>query len=429
LSDHPLIGLRDRHLTAGGGIVSVCSAHAMVLRTAMDLMRERAGLLLIEATANQVNQDGGYTGMAPVDFAAFVEQLAQSANFPTDRIVLGADHLGPHVWRHLPAEKAMQNAMELTEACVRAGFQKIHLDTAIGCADDEGADLSIEIAVRRAARICRIAEQTAAQLPVPPPLYVIGTEVPLPGGGLDDVQPHVKPTVAAELFDMLAQFAAEFYNAGLADAWQRVLAVVVQPGIDFGDRRCAPYRPDAAKALSAAHDRLPAKMTFEVHATDYQTASALSRMVRDHFTILKTGPCLTFALRETLYALSWIEEQWPGLPFRSRLPRVMEELMQNRPLPWQRHYQGTPEELRFLRHYSFRDRIRYYWSEPEAMRAVNRLIHNLQPPIPTALLRQYLPDLHAAAQLGAKDFDAGEIIRRRIFAALRPYVDACSGPS
>jgi D-tagatose-1,6-bisphosphate aldolase subunit GatZ/KbaZ len=429
VSEHPLIGLRDRHLANGSGIVSICSAHPMVLRAAMGLMRERNGLLLIEATANQVNQSGGYTGMTPADFADFVEQLTQAAGLPAERIILGADHLGPHVWRRLPAEKALHNAMALTEACGRAGFQKIHLDTATACADDGTAELPVEIAAQRAARLCGVAEQTAAQLSVPPPLYVIGTEVPLPGGGLDDLSPHVKITAPDDLFAMLAQFEAEFRHAGLSDAWQRVLAVVVQPGIDFGDRRIAPYRQDAAQALSAAHDRLPGKMTFEVHASDYQTPVALSRMVRDHFAILKTGPCLTFALREALYALSWIEEQWPDLRFRSRLLSVMEELMLNRPVYWQHHYQGTPEGLRFLRHFSFRDRIRYYWSEPESMRAVNRLIQNMHRPIPPALLRQYLPDLHAAGQRGANDADACEIIRQRICAELRSYVDACAGPA
>jgi tagatose-1,6-bisphosphate aldolase non-catalytic subunit AgaZ/GatZ len=32
--------------------------------------------VLIEATCNQVNQDGGYTGMTPADFRRFVEDIA-----------------------------------------------------------------------------------------------------------------------------------------------------------------------------------------------------------------------------------------------------------------------------------------------------------------------------------------------------------------
>ncbi len=423
LNDHPLIGLRDRHLGTGGGIVAVCSAHPLVLRAAMGEMREREGSLLIEATANQVNQTGGYTGMTPADFATFVAQLAAAARLPSERVVLGADHLGPHAWRRLSAEKAMLSAMVLTRECVRAGFQKIHLDTATPCADDIGAELPTKIAAQRAVGLCRVAEETAAQLNAAPPLYVIGTEVPLPGGGLDDSS-HVRITEPSELLATIDQFAVEFRRAGLSEAWDRVLAVVVQPGIDFGDRRIAPYRTEAAQALAAVHGRLPGSMTFEVHAGDYQTAPALAQMIRDHFAIVKIGPCLTFALREALYALSQIEGLRPGLRYCSHLPNVMETLMLNRPEHWKRHYTGESDDLRFLRHFSFRDRIRYYWSEPEAMQAVNRLIQNLNRPIPQALLRQFLPDLYPAMHSGAIDADPRDIIRQRIRAILVPYLDA-----
>ncbi len=427
MKDHPLIDLRHRHLASGGGTVAVCSAHPMVLRTAMREVRARDGVLLVEATANQVNQAGGYTGMTPADFAAFIAQMAAAADLPAERIVLGADHLGPHVWRHLTSEPAMTAAMVLTRECVAAGFRKIHLDTAAGCADDHVADLPVETAAQRAVRLCRVAEQTAAQQDVPPPCYVIGTEVPVPGGGLEASQPQVRVTRADDLFSMLDTFAAAFRRAGLSAAWERVLAVVVQPGVDFGDRRIASYRPEAARALAAAHDRLPGAMTFEVHAGDYQTGAALTQMIEDHFAIVKIGPCLTFALREVLYALSQIEASWPGLRFCSQLPQVMETLMLERPQYWQNHYRGTYEEQRFLRHFSFRDRIRYYWSDPAAMQAVNRLMQNLHRPFPAALVRQFLPDLFPDMPPGTVDSDPRDLILRRLRGVLAPYLDAYAG--
>ena len=63
--------------------------------------------LLIEATCNQVNQDGGYTGMTPADFRRFVEGIAARTGFPADRLMLGGDHLGPNPWKSLPADQAM----------------------------------------------------------------------------------------------------------------------------------------------------------------------------------------------------------------------------------------------------------------------------------------------------------------------------------
>ena len=55
----------------GGGIFSVCSAHHLVLEACMQQVLEAGTHLLIEATANQVNQFGGYTGMKPDDFPDF----------------------------------------------------------------------------------------------------------------------------------------------------------------------------------------------------------------------------------------------------------------------------------------------------------------------------------------------------------------------
>ena len=45
------------------GICSVCSAHPMVLEACIDRAIADGSPLLVEATCNQVNQEGGYTGM------------------------------------------------------------------------------------------------------------------------------------------------------------------------------------------------------------------------------------------------------------------------------------------------------------------------------------------------------------------------------
>ena len=67
----------------------------LVLRACMQRAKETNSVLLIEATANQVDQYGGYTGMKPKDFMKFVEELAKIEGLSMDRIILGGDHLGP----------------------------------------------------------------------------------------------------------------------------------------------------------------------------------------------------------------------------------------------------------------------------------------------------------------------------------------------
>ena len=47
------------------GIYAVCSAHPLVLEAAIRYASANQTPLLIEATSNQVDQFGGYTGMTP----------------------------------------------------------------------------------------------------------------------------------------------------------------------------------------------------------------------------------------------------------------------------------------------------------------------------------------------------------------------------
>jgi D-tagatose-1,6-bisphosphate aldolase subunit GatZ/KbaZ len=424
---NPLIHLRKRHLSGKiGGMVAVCSSHPMVLEAAMELAAAEKRPLLVEATANQVNQSGGYTGMTPADFSALIRRLSEFMGLPFDQIIIGADHLGPQVWRKESAANAMAKAAELASRCVAAGFRKIHLDTGMCCADDPGTILPPEIAARRAATLCLAAEAAARDLcDQDMPLYVIGNEVPPPGGGLED-DCHLNVTDPDSLFVSLKLYEQAFQDAGLSSAWERVVAVVVQPGVEFGDRVIAAYDRDRAATLSASHARLPGFMTFEIHAADYQTPKALKQMVQDHFILLKAGPCLTFAFREAVYALTYIEEAWPVIHLHSNLRQTMKTLMDVNPRHWQSHYQQYPAEtIGFLQNYSYRDRIRYYWAYPEATAAFERLTRNLKGPIPDALLRQFFPDLYPEIARGALEPDPRALIKRRIQNALKPYLQAC----
>src|SRR6516225_6675199 len=89
------------------GVVSVCSGHPWVIETALVALSRP---VLIEATCNQVNQEGGYFGMTPADFRRLVDELADTAGLAGGDLILGGDHLGPNPWRHLDAEEAMRRA-------------------------------------------------------------------------------------------------------------------------------------------------------------------------------------------------------------------------------------------------------------------------------------------------------------------------------
>ena len=144
-------------------------------------------LLCIESTCNQVNQYGGYTGMTPAGFRDFVAQVAGETGFDPAHVILGGDHLGPYPWRAEPAAQAMAKARDLVRDCVLAGYTKIHLDASMRLGGDPGAPGSPPddaLAARRTAELAAVAEAAWGGLPAgsPPPLYVVGTEVPIPGG-------------------------------------------------------------------------------------------------------------------------------------------------------------------------------------------------------------------------------------------------------
>lgn len=407
------------HLTAGRGITSVCSAHPLVLRAALRHGAQTGGPVLIEATCNQVNHQGGYTGMTPADFAALVAGLAQDEGCPPDRVILGGDHLGPNPWRHLPPDQAMAEADACVAAFVAAGFVKIHLDASMGCAGEPRALDDAATAVR-AARLARVAE-AARPAGGPAPRYVIGTEVPPPGGAdhaLDQIA-ATAPDAARHSYRIHRDLFAE---QGLQDAFSRVIALVVQPGVEFGNRNIVPYDRAAARPLVAALAGLPG-LVFEAHSTDYQPGTALAALVADGFAILKVGPELTFALREVLYALDLIASDLVPDYGPRPLMTGMEAAMQAGPGWWQDHYpQG--EAGRVMRHYSLSDRIRYFWPEPQAQVAVDRLRAALAGrSIPLPLIWQHLPGADGFAEGAAID----DIIIWRISRVLHRYHAACGG--
>ena len=415
-----LLTLAQRTASGGQpGVYSVCSAHPIVVEAALLQALEDGTELLIEATCNQVNQFGGYTGMQPADFVRFVAGIAQRVNFPTEKIIFGGDHLGPNPWRDRSAAEAMVLAKDLLRAYAEAGFRKLHLDASMRCADDP-AVLPDAVIAERAASLCQAAESVAPGVAV----YVIGTEVPVPGGATEDLS-HLQVTSREAAQRTLDIHQAAFESLGLTDAWARVIGLVVQPGVEFDHTRVMNYRAADAAPLSA-FQKSQSKIVFEAHSTDYQCADALAQLVKDGFAILKVGPGLTYAMREALFALERMEQEFYGEAERSHLRQVVEEEMLSNPKDWLSYYSGTPEYLARMRVFSYSDRIRYYWGRPKVNAAVDNLLHNLSKiDIPENLVGQYLPLQYSAYRSGRCGLQAHELLLHSVREAIRPYAQAC----
>ncbi|MGU2442119.1 D-tagatose-bisphosphate aldolase, class II, non-catalytic subunit [Burkholderia cenocepacia] len=411
------------------GIYSVCSAHRLVLEAACEAARADGSPLLIEATCNQVNHLGGYMGMTPADFRRDVDAIAARCGLAPSALVLGGDHLGPNPWRHRRAADAMREAAAMVAAYVEAGFEKIHLDASMACADDP-ARLDDRTIAARAAELCRVAEDAAARVGIAP-VYVIGTEVPTPGGEVsgdasNDAIARIAVTRSDSIAATLDAHRRAFSAAGLDDAWTRVVAVVAQPGVDFDDRHVLDYDSAKAASLGASILQTP-RLVFEAHSTDYQTEAALAALVRDHFAVLKVGPALTFPLREALFALTFIEDALiDDVAQRSRLRDVVDAAMRAQPEHWAPYYRGDETAQRLARQFSYSDRIRYYWLQPAVAAAVEQLFDNLaRQPVPETLVAQWLPDVYAACRAGGLAKAPRAWVRHRIRDVIAHYARAC----
>ncbi len=412
------------------GISSICSAHPYVIEAAFRRALNSNELVLIESTCNQVNQYGGYTGLTPPQFVAYVLEIAAKCHFPRNKFIIGGDHLGPNPWQNEAATQAMDKSRVLIQDYIRAGYQKIHLDASMKCADDDPhRPLDKRISAQRAAELAMVAENSFRQLDshTTAPRYIIGTEVPIPGGAQEHEELMVI-TPPADVEETIEITKQAFFERGLETAWERVIAVVVQPGVEFGDANLFEYQSEQAQALSQfirQHERL----VYEAHSTDYQTASALKRMVEDHFAILKVGPALTFAFREAVFGLSLLEEEMFAAHKNiklSQLRHALEEAMLKQPLYWQKYYPGSPQEQRLARKYSFSDRSRYYWPVAEVQTSLKRLIQNLQTqPLPYTLLSQYLPLQYQRIRNGIIANTPQAIMLDKIASVLSDYAFAC----
>ncbi|MBE5847306.1 MAG: tagatose-bisphosphate aldolase [Lachnospiraceae bacterium] len=396
------------------GIPSFCTASDLVIEACLKQAMRFDDYVLVEATANQVNQFGGYTGMKPADYRDFVYKIADGIGFPREKIILGGDHLGPLTWQNEPEKDAMAKSIELVKLFVLAGFKKIHLDTSMRVADDPtDVMLSDETIARRGAILYEACEEAYQELLKKNPnevrpAFIIGSEVPIPGGA-QEAEDSISVTKPEAVEKTLAVYKEQFEKRGLTNAFDNIIGIVVQPGVEFGDADVFHYnRTNAAKLVEAM--KKYDNVVLEGHSTDYQPPECLKQMVEDGIAILKVGPALTFSLREGLFALSMMEKLLVPEEKQAHFIEVMEETMMKNPGNWQKHYHGTEAELAIKRKFSFSDRCRYYFAQPEMQAAIAKLFANMsEVEIPLGMLREYMPLQYIKVRDGVLSTDPKEL--------------------
>lgn len=432
---HPMKDIVKRYKSGENvGIFSVCCSNQYVIEAAMQKLLNKNIPLLVEATANQVDQFGGYTGMKPKEYVKYIYSIADKVGFPKERIILGGDHLGPLTWRTINPREAMENAKNLIREYVLAGFSKIHIDTSMPLNGDfENEIFDDSLIANRASVLCKVAEEAYLELKEKDdeamhPVYIIGSEVPIPGGAqVEEEEAGPKVTSVEGFKNTVETFKKAFESFGVGDAWQYVIGVVVQPGVEFSSDYVWEYNREEAKDLIDELKNYP-QLIFEAHSTDYQTPRALKEMVEDGFIILKVGPALTFGFREGMFALNHIENELLKYDENVELSNFIEVLdfsMIKNPKDWVHHYSGTGEKIKLERKYSLSDRARYYMPKDEVNFALEKLMNNLEGiEIPMTIISQFMHEQYKKVREGVLKPIAKELLKDRIGEYLDDYVYA-----
>ena len=413
------------------GCYSACTANKWVIETVFEKAKEIDSYAVIEATANQVNQFGGYTGMRPEDYKDMVYKIAEKVGFDKSRIILGGDHLGPLVWQKQDPDTAMEYSRQLIDEYIMAGYTKIHIDTSMRLLGDSVTErLSDKTIAERSAVLYKQAKESFEKYKklnpnAQEPVFIIGSEVPIPGGAEEN-----EDTVAVtktEDFIRTVEIFKEIYTKNDL-SFDDIVAVVVQPGVEFADDSVCEYNPEKAQELVSVLKNYD-KLVFEGHSTDYQTKESLREMVRDGVGILKVGPALTFAYREAIFALELIEKElYKTKPYvrLSNIRSVVENIMLDDPSNWEKHYHGTRTDISLSMNFSYSDRCRYYMTDQRVDEAVDILIKNINgAKVPLTLISQYMPSQYNHLRtLKANQVSAQWLIKDKIKDLINDYIYA-----
>ena len=219
----------------------------------------------------------------------FVMERAKELGTDPSLIYMGGDHLGPLTVQNLPEKEAMAYARQLVHDYVKAGFTKIHIDTSMKVADDDpNVRLSDETIARRGAELAAVCEEAYQELKKENPdairpVYIVGSEVPIPGGAVS-ADAGMQVTRVEDFKNTVSAFEKAFKEKGLDSTWDDVIAVVVQPGVEEKDAGCTEYDRDKAKELMASIKDFD-NIVFEGHSTDYQTKHKLRDLQRQRSSV------------------------------------------------------------------------------------------------------------------------------------------------
>lgn len=354
--------LRD-HFPNRVTLLVVCPNSRAVVRAALQAAQEADAPLLLAATLNQVDLDGGYTGWTPQGLVDFLADEARLLDLEVP-VLPCLDHGGPwlkdaHTHGPLHLDETMAAVRQSLEACLEAGYALLHLDTTVDRTWG-AAPVPIPLVVERTLDLLQHAEAYRRACALPPVDYEVGTEEVQ--GGLADV---------GAVQDFLARLRQGLSEAGLSDIWPTF--VVGKVGTDLHTTR---FDPAMARTL----DRLvrPTGALLKGHYSDYVENPEdypLSGM-----GAANVGPEFTEEEFKALMDLVALERK---LGADSQLDVALHEAVVQSGR-WQKWRLPEEADLPFdhlsapRRTWMLRTCSRYIWTDPAVQDARHQLYHHLR---------------------------------------------------
>lgn len=354
-------------------LLAVCPNSDAVLEAAIKVAATNNMPMLLAATLNQVDRDGGYTGWTPRALVARMKELSAKHQCSSP-LYPCLDHGGPwlkdaHTRDRLSFEETMAEVKASLTACLEAGYTMLHIDPTVD-RTLSGVPPPIDLVVERTAELIAHAEVEQERLGLPPVSYEVGTEEV--HGGLVDLDSFGR---------FLAGLQDRLVDLGLAHAWP--CFIVGKVGTDL---HTTTFDPESARRLHARV--VPLGSLIKGHYTDWVANPAAYPATG--MGGANVGPEFTATELQALYELCAREarsvENQPS-PALSGFKAALESAVvdSNRWQKWLSHQEIgrrfdelTPSRQQWL----VATGARYVWTDPRVLAARQRLYNNLRSELP-----------------------------------------------
>lgn len=350
-------------------IFAVCPNSTSVISAAFRAAKRNNAPIYFAATLNQIDCDGGYTGMTQSEFTRLLQFEAEKVNF-TGCSIVAIDHGGPWLKDKQRLEKwstqeAMNGVKKSFEAAVLAGYDLIHVDPTVDINVPKGQTIDIHLVASRTVELIDHVERFRKAHAIAPISYEVGTEEV--HGGLADE--HTFDTFISDLKSGLMK-------VGLVDVWPCFIVGKVGTDLDT-----TVFDGEVARRLTAKVR--PLGSYIKGHYTD--GVNNPEEYPLCGMGAANVGPEFTMSEYEALAELESVEQRLDGegkIALRSNITETLIRLVRdsNR---WQKWLHADEQGAAFealtaeRRLWLVETGCRYIWQNPEALAARAQLYSNL----------------------------------------------------